>query len=390
MAKVQEQTLKHTVTISDDATDSLEHLPISQRAVTAGVRVLRQETSLVLWAVCGQIIGAFFGLLPFLIIVLSLSNSLAAVSVPNVGQGRSAVFNLLLSVADWVTTPSVIIGTTGLFFITSLTASVINILIESGVLGTLRRRLFAGEAVISNRLFWKSLGERFEAILTWNVARTLLISTTTFSSLATVWLTWRTLIRHNISPYGTISEAMLFASAIAMVLVIGLIALVLWVVLLELSLPRVVLLNEGVAVALWGALETLARRPMDCAGLFLKLATAFGAVGLVAAPLMLGVQLLNGEPDLAAPAALLQAIVEFALTIALATVAVGCRGVLLAFVGFQDGILKKLPSLPTMEVTSAKAAKTCGLVSQVPHETPYIVSCRDLLQRLDEDVSFDP
>ncbi|MEO1270759.1 MAG: hypothetical protein AAFX99_21955 [Myxococcota bacterium] len=375
-------------------------------AFVASARVLQQEPSLVLWSVLGQILGALLGLAPLFVVMMALAVQLLAVTQgAPVDQVSDALllswgFELLL----WALKPDVVVGVMGMVAVTWAVTWTLGVAVDSGTLGAQRQRLRAGAEMIAEGLFWGALGERFEALLVWRVLRGLVLLASAVLTMGLVWSVGLLLAGWGIHLGGGLGDLGVLSLAVGSVAALGVMTALVWIVLFDVALGRMILLGEGLGDALWSSAEALGHHTNELAPLFGNILAAYGVVYGVYLPFYMLAVVLGSEPDMATSATVVQMALDALMAVAWIVVGLGCRGAVLAWVGIQTGEMAAMPVLPDdLEPSSSSRSRGGGgpstasqpvavrlaqadvgdLSPLLPTETPY----RTTISRVTEAVA---
>lgn len=357
---------------------------LSGTFVDGGVNLLRQEPVLVLWGLVGLAASSVLELLPLVFVFVMVVGWLGEFT----GHGPLPA---LLGLGRWFSQPPVVTGVLGIFFTAAVASWLVGTVVETGVLGALRRRILAGSTIIEQTLFVKTLGERLSTVMTMSILRslTLMALAVLMAGLglgaARAWTLagWE-------PPTGTGLVAAAIGGSLFMSLLIASAGVVM--VWLHLSLSAMILSGHGLGDGLHAGFELMVRSPAPIARLYVTIALGFVVAYLAYLPANLLASSLADHPTLAALGVLAQVFVELTMAAALVALSIWARGASMSFVGLASGCIQRIPprSRDTSGTDAALSASetletTLSLADLLPERTDHVFRLDDIRRSLYPD-----
>lgn len=315
-----------------------EDLLAPRLALLAGWRLLRQEGALAGWVMLGELLGSLLRLVPFFVLLVAWSTLTLQYKI----EDLNGVLAWLAGTARWLLQPQTLVGAAGLFLVAWLGAQVLGVLVQSGVLGALRRRILVRQ-VIPASLFWKALGERAVSLLLWEALRALLLLAALAVGAGLLWGTARHMVAW--APHGYWSQEGLWygAALLGAAFAVGAGVVALLALLSHLALGPLVLGNRSLGEAFYEGFWLLARRPGEVLALYGLVALIYGVVWAVYLPFYLAATQMGEDPRLALAGLALQLVCDVALWVAMAVATVWTRASVLAWVGIRQRAMTHMP-----------------------------------------------
>lgn len=334
--------------------ESLDEMELSRLSWRVGFRLLRQEPWVAVWSVAGGFVANLLKLAP---VFVALVVFLVHFSKFTVEKPEDLVI-VGVRTLQWIFEPGAFLGLLGIFFVTSLASWVLGLAVDTGVLGTFRRRLLASKP-IARAVFWKVLGERFGAILGWSVLRTLLQGASVALMGGIVWASMKHMVA--LAPAGFWGNDGLWGAAMLLggggTLGFGVLALVsVW---FYLSLGPLIMHGDDLGEALHKGGVLLLERFGQVVRVYLGIGLIWLLIWAGYFPFYLLILELNQHAELVLLSTILQVVSDFGLAIALAVLSVWGRGVLLGYFAIQARMISRVPEIVVPE-TPAVAGSPVG------------------------------
>jgi hypothetical protein len=320
-------------------------------ALRVGLRVLRQEPTLLAWTLGAELAASMLKVVPWVFLLLMASAQLAAAI-----ERSDDPLLWAASLADWVLSPATLLGSAGLLAVTAAAAWLLGLTIQTGALGALRRRLLAGPIPIAQDVFWKALGERALSLLAWELTRAALVGGGLALTLALAYATERHMVA--LAPHGHWAGAGLWVGAalLGLALTLGLCFTLVLGALSTLSLGPLILGPKSLAEASWEAALDLVARPLEVAWLCARVAALHLALLSVYLPFYLLSQQLSQDPDTSSAGLVLQLTLDAFAWVAGAALTLWGRSALLSWTALRRGLLRFVPELPARAEPAKKLA----------------------------------
>lgn len=349
----------------------------SRVSLRVGLNVMAQEPTLVGWAGLARMLGGGFRMVPLFVLLFGLGVRLQDLSL----ETPESVLAWLLGTARWLVSPPVLVGTLGMLAVAWLAGVALEVAADSGVLGSLKRRLEGGAQAPPRRLFWSSVGERYLGLLGWSLLRAAVVLGWSLAGVGAAWAVWR--VMGGLAPLSAWTAA---PGLLGVGLVLGLIGALTalcvgaawWIFLL--ALGPFIQDGEGLGESLWEGVRLLASRPAESVGLGLLVGALFATVWAVYVPFY-GVSLaMSNDPQLAVAGAMLQACCDLLLAFAVSAASIWARGAAMGYVAVRGGALSVVPPAqrPSMARLRREARRRADddvktPSSWLPEETPNLI-----------------
>ncbi len=307
----------------------------------AGARLLRQMPSLVTWSVLGELVAGMLKATPPAVLLAAIIVR-AQLASPQTAEEALA---WLVGTASWLLSPEMIVGGVGIMGTVWVSAWVLGVAIDSGVLGALKRRIADPEGATGG-LFWRGLGERFWALMAWGAVRWSLVGAWAALTAMMAWAGWRaaTLAFGDAiltAPWGPPMAALIVALGAAL----GASGVALAAATCHLALGPLILEEKGVFEALADSAAFVRRHLVEVVWLYLLVFVLFFVVLAVWTPFF-GVALsLGGQAKGAMAGALMRVFIDVVLTIGLAVATIWGRAGALSYFAIRTGRMTRMPSL---------------------------------------------
>ena len=374
---------------------SLAGIDLVRASLRSGANLVRQEPTLVLWSLLARVLRSFVGVAPFVVLMLFVLIHLGALE----SDSLPAVLSWAGGLVETLTSPSFIIGTSGLFFVTAIASWLVGVATDTGILGSLTRRSRAQRVAIEKGLFFKVLGERFGVLVGFGFVRGLCLVAAALLTAGLLYGSWNVLDGEGwIEAGGGVGAAL----TLAVCGVLGGVVAASVLILFHVASSYIMFEDKGVFEALSSAFELVTTRAGEVFSLFCLIGAWFFVAWCIYAPFYALASVMGAEPDLALVGSLVQIAADILLAIASAVGTVWAYGVVFTWAGAANGWLKHpaalprrraegLPAIVPGQATGAQRAVSAVSVPEdelhalLPESTPHVFAFRDIQRAIAED-----